>query len=29
MTEEEIDAKYSPEELQAMGDLAPYYKYER
>jgi hypothetical protein len=29
MTEEEINAKYTPEDLQIMGDLSPYYKYER
>ena len=29
MSEEETNAKYTPEELQIMGELSPYYKYER
>ncbi|ORY30195.1 major facilitator superfamily domain-containing protein [Naematelia encephala] len=29
MSEEEIYARYSPEELQEMGDLSPLYRYER
>lgn len=29
MSDEEIRAKYTPEELTAMGDKSPYYRYER
>ena len=29
MTDEDIRAKYSQEELNELGDLSPYYKYER
>jgi hypothetical protein len=29
MSEEEIKAKYTPEELEAMGDRSPFYRYER
>lgn len=29
MTDEEIRAKYTPEQLVEMGDRSPYYRYER
>jgi hypothetical protein len=29
MSEEEIREKYTPEQLTEMGDLSPYYRYER
>lgn len=29
MTDDEISAKYTPEELTALGDKSPYYRYER
>lgn len=29
MSDEDIKSKYTPEELTAMGDKSPYYRYER
>jgi hypothetical protein len=29
MTEEEIRSKFTPEQLTLMGDLSPFYRYER
>lgn len=29
MLDEDINAKFTPEELTALGDLSPYYRYER
>jgi hypothetical protein len=29
MSDDQIRAKYTPEELEAMGDRSPYYRYER